>query len=74
MTEIWDLIKSGIKYFGPVIIGLGNLLIIFGVYRALNRTKKAVYLIFSNPLLMILYVATTILAIALFATKVMPLL
>ena len=74
MVELWELIKSIIKYAGPVIIFGFSLFTVYAMLTWTRRIKTAWGEIWKNPILIIFVIALTVIGIMLFSKHVIPLL
>lgn len=74
MVELWELIKSIIKYAGPVIIFGFSLFTVYAMLTWTRRIKTAWIEIWKNPILIIFVLAIAVIGIIIFRNHVIPLL
>lgn len=74
MFQIWEVIKSIIKYAGPVIIGVFTIFTAASMFRWSAKLKDDWKEIFSSPIKVIFWLALLVVLIFVFYEQVIPLL
>lgn len=74
MLELYNLIKSILKYAAPIIIGAFSLLTVYAMFKWTNRIKNAWAAIWSNPILIVFWIVLAVFMYILFKNHVLPVL